>query len=108
MKLLIIYIDQKKKSQEFYQQKSLMSKMSSTSKNIQLDKSITNNYKERKNTLKIINDRSLIQKLSIIGLIINFLFREFWLKYFENALIIYWTIMLFFIAGLLLFPKKKE
>ena len=61
-----------------------------------------------KNTLKIINDRSLIQKLSIIGLIINFLLREFWLKYFENALIIYWTIMLFFIAGLLFFPKKKE
>ena len=105
---MIIYIDQKKQSQEFYQQKSLMSKMSSTSKNIQLDKSITNNLKERKNTLKIINDRSLIQKLSIIGLIINFLLREFWLKYFENALIIYWTIMLFFIAGLLLFPKKKE
>ena len=66
------------------------------------------NLKERKNTLKIINDRSLIQKLSIIGLIINFLLREFWLKYFENALIIYWTIMLFFIAGLLFFPKKKE
>ena len=105
---MIIDIDQKKQSQEFYQQKSLMSKMSSTSKKIQLDKSITNNLKERKNTLKIINDRSLIQKLSIIGLIINFLLREFWLKYFENALIIYWTIMLFFIAGLLLFPKKKE
>ena len=85
-----------------------MSKSHPPLKNIQLDKSITNNLKERKKTLKIINDRSLIQKLSIIGLIINFLLREFWLKYFENALIIYWTIMLFFIAGLLLFPKKKE
>ena len=50
----------------------------------------------------------LIQKISIIGLIVNFLLRDFWFTYFDSALLIYWAIMLFFIAGLLLFPKKKE
>ena len=58
--------------------------------------------------MKIINDRSLIQKISIVGLVVNFLMREFWLNNFDSALVIYWAIMLFFIAALLLFPKKKE
>ena len=58
--------------------------------------------------MKIINDRSLIQKISIIGLIVNFLLREFWFTYFDSSLLMYWAIMLFFIAGLLLFPKKKK
>ena len=63
---------------------------------------------QRKIKLKIINDRSLIQKISIIGLIVNFLLRDFWFTYFDSALLIYWIIMFFFIAGLLLFPKKKK
>ena len=57
--------------------------------------------------MKIISDRSLIQKVSIVGLVVNFLMREFWLKNFDSALVIYWAVMLFFITTLILFPKKK-
>ena len=57
--------------------------------------------------MKIISDRSLIQKVSIVGLVVNFLMREFWLKNFDSALVIYWAVMLFFITTLILLPKKK-